>query len=84
MMTNNVFYFEKTSNIPEIDIRAFVQKSMMARTVHVINQRIVNIAENIGWVLFKLGSSNLCQVRHKIIPSMLLPRQPFLLLGLFN
>ena len=43
------------------DIQVFVQKLMMSQTVHmtVINHKIENISENIGWVSFKLGSDNL-------------------------
>ena len=36
-------------------------------TITVINHKIKNISENIGWVLFKLGSGNLRQARHKMI-----------------
>ena len=46
------------------DIQVFVQKLMMSQTVHmtVINHKIENISENIGWVSFKLGSDYLGQV----------------------
>ena len=47
----------------------------------VINCKIDNISENIGWVLFKLENSNLNHVRHKMIPSMLLPWQPIFAAG---
>ena len=61
---------------------------MTSQTVHMtaINDKIENRFENIKWVLFKLGSSNLPvhQVRHKMIPSMLLPRQPFFAAGHIN
>ena len=68
------------------DIEVFVQKLMTSQTKHMnaINHKIENISENIGWVPFKLGSCYLHQVRHKIILSMPLSWQPFLLLGLFN
>ena len=47
---------------------------MMAQTLQMtlMNHKIENISENIGWVLFELGCSNLYKVRHKMIPSMLL------------
>ena len=46
----------------------------MAQTLQMtlMNHKIENISENIGWVLFELGCSNLYKVRHKMIPSMLL------------
>ena len=53
------------------EIQVFVQKLVMSQTVHmtVINHKIENISKNIAWVLFKLGSSDLRQVRHKMISS---------------
>ena len=64
------------------DIQVFVQKLMMSQTV--INHKIENISENIGWVLFKCSSDNLCQVRHKMITLFCCHGNFFLLLGLFN
>ena len=43
------------------EVQAIVQKLIISQTVHmtVINHKIENISENVGWVLFKLGSDNL-------------------------
>ena len=64
------------------DIQVFVQKSMTSQTV--INHKIENISENIGWVLYKRGSGNLRQIRHKMIPLCCCHGNLFLLLGLFD
>lgn len=77
-MKNGVFYFGIIFSRFQ-DIQVFAQKLMTSQAVlmTVINQKIKNIVKNIGWVLFKLGSDDLHQVMHKVIPSMLLPLQPF-------
>ena len=45
---------------------SFCSKFMTSQTVHmtVINHKIENISENIGWVLFKLGTNNVHQIIH--------------------
>lgn len=68
------------NNLPRFqDSEVLAQKLMTSQAAHMtaINQKIKNIVKNIGWVLFKLGSDDLHQVMHKVIPSMLLPWQPF-------
>lgn len=53
----------------------------MALQMTVMNHRIWSVSENIGWVLFELGSSYLDEVEHKIIPYTVLPWQPFVFLA---
>ena len=81
-MKNGVFYFGISSFISEIF------KFLLKNTVH-MNKKSqnweLNISENIGCVLFKLGSGNLCQVRHKmILIRYAVAVATILLLGLFN
>ena len=84
MMKNGVFCFGISFSRSR-DIQVFVQKLMMSKNVHMtaINHKMENISENIGWVLYKLGrgTCNLRQVRHIMIPSMLLPWQPIFAAG---
>ena len=56
-MRNGVSCFEISSLIPEIFM--VLLKNWQSQTVHttVINHKIENISENVGWVLFKLGTS---------------------------
>ena len=51
-----------------------ILEDLLSYTV-AINKKIKNISPKIfGWVLFKLGSGDLCQVRQKMnLPTMLLP-----------
>ena len=60
--------------LPFRDIQVFVQKLLTSQTerMTVINHKIENISENIGWVLFKLGTSNLHQLRHKVTTTKML------------
>ena len=83
MMKNGVFCFGISFLVPEMNIQVFVQKLIMSKNVHMtaINHKMENISENIGWVLYKLGRGNLRQVRHIMIPSMLLPWQPIFAAG---
>ena len=56
------------------DIQVFVQKLLTSQTerMTVINHKI---SENIGWVMFKRGTSNLNQIRHKVTTIKILPYQ---------
>ena len=65
MMNNCVYYFGIPSLVPETFKFLMSQKLEMT----VINDKIENISVNIGWMLFKLGSSDLHQVRHKMMSS---------------
>ena len=59
-MKNDVFYFGRSR--------------LLSYTTAINEKKIKNISPKVfGWVLFKLGSGILCQVRQKMIPSMLLP-----------
>ena len=42
-----------------------------------IIHKVKNISGNIGVMLLKLGTSNVPQVRHKMMPTVLLPWQQF-------
>ena len=69
MRKNGVLYFGIPSFIPEMF--KFVNKLMKSQTLQmtVINPKMIeNISENIGRVLFKLGTSNIHQIRPKVTP----------------
>ena len=59
------------------DIQVFVQKLLTSQTerMTVINHKIENISEIIGQVMFKLGTSNFHQIRHKVTTIKMLPYQ---------
>ena len=78
------FLFWNIFSRPTDNIQVFVTKidDVTNSSTHDCNAtQIENTSENIGWVLFKLASDNLHQVRHKTIPSMLLQWQPFFAAG---
>ena len=75
MMKNGVFGIRISSLVSEIS--KFLFKIHDVITVHmpVINSKIEDVFENIACVLFKLSTSNVHQIRHKVTPIKILPWQ---------
>ena len=69
MMKNGVFYFW---NIFSCFQDVFVKKISLITSQNVympvINSKIENISENIGWMLFILGISNVHLIMPKVTP----------------
>ena len=66
MSKNGTFLFERSSFIPEI------LEFLLAGSSKNINHKIDNISANISVMPFKLGTSNVRQVRSKVIPTVML------------
>ena len=69
MTKNGVFYF----SILEYFLSFLRYSSFCSKIDDVINcanacNKSQNIFENIGWMLFKLGTSNVHQIRQKVTP----------------
>ena len=90
MVKNSVFYFGISSLVLEIIIQLLAKKLLMtSQTVDmtVINHKIENISENIGWVSLKLGSDYLHRSSNTInntLYAVIMATFFCLLLGLFN
>ena len=84
MMKNSVFYRGILSLV--LDIFNFFSKiyDVANCTMTVINHKIENITENVGWVLFKVVKGNLSQGRHKNNSIYAVAMATILLPGLFK